>query len=97
MQVKNAIVIVCAVSDMNSIHIYYVCTIWNTDVGCALNRSLLILVWTQRVCKAVYRIFAKGGRTWSMSKRGGGGARLFVAAGQPQGGGCIWKFKGGQE
>ena len=28
-----------------------------------------------------------------MSKRGG--ARLFVAAGQPQGGGCIWKFKGG--
>ena len=35
--------------------------------------------------------FAKGGRTWSMSKRGG--ARLFVAAGQPQGwvgagGGC---------
>ena len=36
--------------------------------------------------RAVYRIFAKGGRTWSMSKRGG--ARLFVAAGQPQGGGC---------
>ena len=33
--------------------------------------------------RAVYRIFAKGGRTWSMSKRGG--ARLFVAAGQPQG------------
>ena len=29
-----------------------------------------------------------------MSKRGG--ARLFVAAGQPQGGGCIWKFKGGE-
>ena len=40
------------------------------------------------VCRAqaVYRIFAKGGQTWSMSKRGG--ARLFVAAGQPQGGGC---------
>ena len=37
--------------------------------------------------RAVYRIFAKGGRTWSMSKRGGG-VRLFVAAGQPQGGGC---------
>ena len=36
--------------------------------------------------RAVYRIFAEGGRTWSMSKRGG--ARLFVAAGQPQGGGC---------
>ena len=36
--------------------------------------------------RAVYRIFAKGGRTWSMSKRGG--ARLFVAARQPQGGGC---------
>ena len=36
--------------------------------------------------RAVYRIFAKGGRTWSMSKRGG--ARLFVAAGQPQRGGC---------
>ena len=36
------------------------------------------------VGRAVYRIFAKGGRTWSMSKRGG--ARLFVAAGQPQGG-----------
>ena len=35
--------------------------------------------------RAVYRIFAKGGRTWSMSKRGG--ARLFVAAGQPQAGG----------
>ena len=30
--------------------------------------------------RAVYRIFAKGGRTWSMSKRGG--ARLFVAAGR---------------
>ena len=44
--------------------------------------------------RAVYRIFAKGGRTWSMSKMGG--ARLFVAAGQPQGGGCIWKFKGGE-
>ena len=29
-----------------------------------------------------------------MSKRGG--ARLFVAAGQPQGGGCVWKFKGGR-
>ena len=28
-----------------------------------------------------------GGRTWSMSKRGG--ARLFVAAGQLQGGGGI--------
>ena len=36
--------------------------------------------------RAVYRIFAKGGRTWSMLNRGG--ARLFVAAGQPQGGGC---------
>ena len=34
--------------------------------------------------RAVYRIFAKGGRTRSMSKRVG--ARLFVAAGQPQGG-----------
>ena len=45
------------------------------------------------ICRgAVYRIFTKGGRTWSMSKRGG--ARLFVAAGQPQGGGG---FKGGQE
>ena len=43
--------------------------------------------------RAVYRIFAKGGRTWSMSKIGV--SRLFVAAGQPQGGGCIWKFKGG--
>ena len=32
----------------------------------------------------------RGGRTWSMSKRGG--ARLSVAAGQPQGGGG---FKGG--
>ena len=32
----------------------------------------------------MYRIFAKGGRTWSMSKKGG--ARLFVAAGKPQGG-----------
>ena len=32
--------------------------------------------------RAVYRIFAKGGRTWSMSKRGG--ARLFVAAGHLQ-------------
>ena len=42
--------------------------------------------------RAVYRIFAKGGRTWSMSKRGG--ARLFVIAGQPQGGGCR---KGGRE
>ena len=40
----------------------------------------------------IYRIFVKGGRTWSMSKRGG--ARLFVAAGQPQGGGG---FKGGRE
>ena len=37
--------------------------------------------------RAVYRIFDKGGRTWSMSKRGG--ARLFVAARQPQGGGGI--------
>ena len=43
------------------------------------------------VCRAVYRIFAKGGPTWSMSKRGG--VRLFVAAGQPQGGGG---FKGGE-
>ena len=46
--------------------------------------------YTLKTClpvnRAVYRIFAKGGRTWSMSKRGG--ARLFVAAGQPQGGGC---------
>ena len=41
---------------------------------------------------AVYRIFAKGGRTWSR-----GGARLFVAAGQPQGGGCrrgMWVQEG---
>ena len=38
--------------------------------------------------------FGQGGQTWSMSKRRG--ARLFVAAGQPQGGGCIWKFKGGE-
>ena len=26
-----------------------------------------------------------------------GGMRLFVAAGQPQGGGCVWKFKGERE
>ena len=42
--------------------------------------------WLDAHNRAVYRIFAKGGRIWSMSKRGG--ARLFVAAGQPQGGGC---------
>ena len=33
---------------------------------------------TLQLNRAVYRIFAKGGRTWSMSKRGG--ARLSVAA-----------------
>ena len=38
----------------------------------------------QYIIRAVYRIFAKGGRTWNMSKRGE--AKLFVAAGQPQGG-----------
>ena len=42
--------------------------------------------------RAVYRIFDKGGRTWSMSKRGG--ARLFVAARQAQG---VGEFKGGRE
>ena len=47
-------------------------------------------VWVEKssrlILRAVYRIFAKWGLTWSMSKRGG--ARLFVAAGQPQGGRC---------
>ena len=50
----------------------------------------IYLVLIVCIVRAVYRIFAKGGRTWSMSKRGG--ARLFVTAGQPQGGGG---FKGG--
>ena len=35
----------------------------------------------------LYTGFCQGGQTWSMSKREG--ARLFVAAGQPQGGGGI--------
>ena len=36
--------------------------------------------------RAVYRIFAKGGANLEYVKKRG--ARLFVAAGQPQGGGC---------
>ena len=36
--------------------------------------------------RGVYRIFAKGGELVVCQKEGG--ARLFVAAGQPQGGGC---------
>ena len=51
----------------------HACSVW------VENSSRLIL-------RAVYRIFAKWGLTWSMSKRGG--ARLFVPAGQPQGGRC---------
>ena len=42
---------------------------------------------TDAIQRGVYTGFLpRGGRTLSMSKRGG--ARLFVAAGQPQGGGC---------
>ena len=43
------------------------------------------------VYRAVYRIFAKGGELGVCQKVWG--ARLFVAAGQPQGGGG---FKGGR-
>ena len=51
------------------------------------------MVWSIYI-RAVYRIFAEGGRTWSMSKRGGGEAVRSCRA--AAGGGCIWKFKGGR-
>ena len=54
-----------------------------TDFPFSVSQSLACThTHTHTHSRAVYRIFAKGGRTWSMSKRGG--ARLFVAAGQPQ-------------
>ena len=63
-----------------------------------MHRILYVPKWVSvdnKQMQGCIQDFCQGGRTWSMSKRGG--ARLFVAAGQPQGGGCIWKFKGGQE
>ena len=44
----------------------------------ATNSELAAQGFNNHSGRAVYRIFAKGGQTWSMSKRGG--ARLFVAA-----------------
>ena len=73
--------------------IMYYCRIY--ECHCLINNYILpIYPHCSTICniiiRAVYRIFAKGGRTWSMSKRGG--ARLFVAAGQLQG---VGGFKGG--
>ena len=73
--------------DLNLNSVYNVCDTWRLLHTVEIHVHVCIVIYETDTCyRAVYRIFAKGGRTWSMSKRGG--ARLFVAAGQPQGGGC---------